>query len=175
MSAEIITLTGADLRPGPFMDRWIYGNHPYERSNTKRASSIADKKHARVHVLAVGGHDYGFVAVDIHKLQKNKKDKQHYIQIAYLFVSKPHRKKRIPELDNFAVTEYLMGHVIAESFSIAKFLPVKELILDPASPRLETYYDEVFGFKRIPGLSKNSPKFMSMHLNWFDVQPAEAA
>lgn len=162
MSVKITTVTGADLHPGPYMARWIFGDHPNEKIDTKKSSTLADKKHARLHVLSVNGHDYGFVAVDIHQF---KKDLQFYIQVVYLFVSRPHRGKKIPELDGMSVSTYLMGHVISESLETAKFLPVKALVLLPAAPRLETLYED-FGFTSVQGLPRNSPKFMSLPLDW---------
>ena len=172
MSVEITTVSSADLVPRSFMPRWRFGEHPYENYNAKVASAMALKKQARLHVLSINGRDCGFVAVNIHQLEKNN---PYYIQLVYLFVSKPHRNRMNPDLAEMSVSTYLMSHVISESLEIAKFLPVKELILDPASPRLETYYEEEFGFKHVPGLPKYSPKFMSLHLDWRgEKPPAEA-
>jgi hypothetical protein len=155
MPVEFNSVTGIDLTPYSFINRWEFGPHPLERPNAKRAASIAVQKHAKVHVLSVNQQDYGFVAVDIHQFGKEKKgaseEKHFYLQILYLFVSAPYRRVPVDELDGMTPSEYLLSQVITKSLDTAAFFPFKGLVLLPASDKLVPLYESL-EFSALPHL-----------------------
>jgi len=156
MLVEITPVTGIDLVPGSFMPRWKFGSHHKEKFNAKRAAHWANKKQARLHVLAVDDRDYGFYVVDIHQFEN---EKQFYIQLLYLFVSKQYRKGK-GNIEGITASAYMLSKAIEQSLEVSRFIPIKALILEPASPKLIPLYSSL-GFTQIPHL----PEFMTLPLN----------
>lgn len=96
MSVRIICVSGADLAPGQFLDRWRCGRES-ERVNAKKAAKLAKNGHAKIHVLSIDNQDYGFVAMGIYRFPEQK---LHYLQVLYLFVSEPYRNQKLETLEN---------------------------------------------------------------------------
>ena len=156
MPVELNLVTGVDLAPGAFLQRWHYSSRRSEPTGVKRAAELAAKKQARLHLLSIDGIDQGFVTLGIHQL---KNQKQFHLQVIYLFVSAPFRKKRIDELEGMLASEYLMGYVISQAIEVSKFIPASSIILETASDKLYPLYESL-GFSRLPDM----PGWMSLPL-----------
>lgn len=148
MSVDLKLVKGADLAPGPFLDRWQYARRS-ESASVKRAAELAAKNQARLHILSINDVDYGFVTVGIHQ---RKNQKQFHLQVIYLFVSAPYRKQQLAELDGMLASEYLMGHVISQSLQASKFIPISSIMLETASDKLYPLYESL-EFSRLPDMT----------------------
>jgi hypothetical protein len=151
---ELKLFKNTDLAPGAFLPRWQCRRS--EITSVKQAAKLASNNHARLHVLSINGVDHGFVTVGVHQ---HKKQKQFHVQVIYLFVSAPFRKKQIDELEGMTASEYLMGHVIAQALEICQFIPTSSIILETASDKLYPLYESL-GFSKLPDL----PDWMSLPL-----------
>lgn len=145
MAFNLQTLQHWAARPGPFTKRFISKAGTDEREQIVKAVNRAKDNQCRIHVLMDGGDSYGFIAISLTTVGK---DKIPTLVLEYLFVSLPYRGNNLAELEGLKVGDWLIAETLQFASEITTTVPLRYVGLEPATDRLRARY-QGHGFNKI--------------------------
>ena len=158
-SIDVVAYSDGNIIPVNFSKKFNYS----ETDNNQLIMQVlkdAGKKRTNIHVLSVDGKEYGFLSVSFQcrEFQKKQPPKK-ILNIDYLFVSEPFRKKKVSAFENKKTSEMLVYIAISIANKIRQFVPVEFITAEPAHDKIAPLYSNV-GFE--PLINRSNVLFLKL-------------
>jgi hypothetical protein len=131
-----LILARPKLSPAPFTARFDYLDSD-ERNYVVQTAKFAGKDRTRIHLLTDdNGVSYGFAALSLAVFENRPS-----LLIDYLFTSHQYRGVFYPELGS-KISDYFIGYSIEIASTIRPKVPLRYIVLQAATPKLEVFYQK---------------------------------
>jgi hypothetical protein len=158
-SIDVVAYSGNNIHPLNFFKKFEYANKDHH-DLIMQVIKDAQKNRTTLHTLCIDHEEYGFISLSFQCRQFQKKQpSKKILNIDYLFVSEPFRKKEISVFDNRKTSQMLVDVAISIANEIAQYVPVEFIAAEPAHDNIAPIYLDV-GFEQL--INKSNVLFLKL-------------